>query len=122
MNKFLKATSLFLMVLTLASCSGMMNKKAEYSNLWEREKLSADTSLTGSKAKDLLDRDLAECISISKNRQNLEMETLNTKRCAVKDGDDWKAQNSKTFIEKCMKRKGWIPSRCCAYKKSCSCN
>ena len=91
------------------------------SQFWEREKLSSNLEMSGPRAKDLLDRDLAECITFSENRREIDQKTRNTKKCA-KDGADWKAVNEETFVRQCMREKGWILSNCCAYRKDCACN
>ena len=120
MKKITTLMCLIVAVISLSSCSTV--KKVRYDSMWEREQLTSNLYLTGAKAKDLLDRNLAECLTIVENRQNLEDSTLNTKKCETTDGSDWDAVTDKTFIRQCMKRKGWIPSNCCSYSKDCVCD
>jgi hypothetical protein len=121
MKKITTIMCLIITAISLSSCS-QFRKAPRYDEFWEREQLTSSLYMRGDKAKGLLDRDLAECLTTVQNRQNLEENSLNTKRCETRDGEDWSAVTDKTFVRQCMQRKGWIPSNCCALKKGCTCN
>ncbi len=106
--------------LTLSACSTITGK-GKHDYFWEREQLTSNVEISGARAKNLLDRDLAECITITSNRQEIEEDTKNTKKCDANDGLDWEAMGNKKFLRQCMRDRGWIPSNCCAFKKDCSC-
>lgn len=122
MKKITATICLIITAITLSSCQSLIRNRTSYNSFWEREKLSSNLHITGQGAKDLLDIDLSECLSITEKRQDLESKTLTTKKCKKKNGQDWNKADNSAFLNQCMQRRGWIPSNCCAFRKGCACN
>jgi len=119
MEKFISLVCLVLLVLSLTACSKSRIGADAY---WEREKLSSNLYLNGVRAKKLLDKDIAECITITKNRVEIEAKSVSTKKCAMKDAYDWEQIDDTDFLRQCMRERGWVPSNCCAFSKDCACD